>query len=62
MCEAHQEEIEFLRKNIENLSFSRDEINDTMSNGKKLNKKNIIYNKTGKKIFNCYYTCFTYFI
>ena len=51
MCEAHQEEIEFLRKNIENLSFSRDEINDTMSNGNKLNKKNIIYNKTGKKIF-----------
>ena len=51
MCEAHQEEIEFLRKNIENLSFSKDEINDTMSNGNKLNKKNIIYNKTGKKIF-----------
>ena len=51
MCEAHQEEIEFLRKNIENLSFSRDELNDTMSNGNKLNKKNIIYNKTGKKIF-----------
>ena len=39
MCEAHQEEIEFLRKNIENLSFSKDEINDTMSNGNKLNKK-----------------------
>ena len=52
MCEAHQEEIEFLRKNIENLSFSREEINDTISNGNKLNKKNIIiYNKTGKKIF-----------
>ena len=51
MCEAHQEEIEFLRKNIENISFSKDEINDTMSNGNKLNKKNIIYNKTGKKIF-----------
>ena len=51
MCEAHQEEIEFLRKNIENLSFSKDEINDTMSNGNKLNKKNIIYNKKGKKIF-----------
>ena len=51
MCEAHQEEIEFLRKNIENLSFSREDINDTMSNGNKLNKKKIIYNKTGKKIF-----------
>ena len=52
MCEAHQEEIEFLRKNIENLSFSREELNDTMSNGNKMNKKNIIiYNKTGKKIF-----------
>ena len=52
MCETHQDEIEFLRKNIENLSFSREEINDTISNGNKLNKKNIIiYNKTGKKIF-----------
>ena len=40
MLETHQEEIEFLRKNIENLSFS------------KQNKKNekIDYNKTGKKI------------
>ena len=39
MLETHQEEIEFLRKNIENLSFS------------KQNKKNEkIYNNTGKKI------------
>ena len=52
MFGAHQEEIEFLRKNIENLSFSKEEINDNISNGlnkqKKKNEK--IYNKTGKKI------------
>ena len=55
MYETHHEEIEFLRKNIESFSMSKDyeEENDNISNGLN-NKNNIIneeiYNKTGKKI------------